>query len=195
MIHQLSNVTAYNRYPIIFNECSKLSDEKNLNILSFGCSTGEEILTLKEIYFPFSEIYGVEINEENIKACYNKIEKKYIMNYDQFLTDDKKFDFIFAMSCLCKWEDTYHTESSQKIYPFQNFEFITKVLDSKLKTNGFIVIYNSNYIFEDTCIFTKYEKISNSLINESGFVHKFNKNNEKIYNCNYNGVIFRKFSD
>lgn len=195
MIHQMSNATNYNRYPDIFNECKKLFGNEKNDILSFGCSTGEEILTLKEIYFTNCEIYGVEINEDNIKKCLEKIKSNYIFNYDDFLENDEKYDAIFAMSCLCKWEDTELVENSSAIYPFENFESIIKILDNKLNKNGHIVIYNANYIFEETSISQKYKKILTPSIIGSGKVHKFNKDNKKIYDCNYDGVIFRKIYD
>lgn len=193
MIQQGSNATSFDRYPLIFSECSKLFNQKSAKILSFGCSTGEEIQTLKKIYFSSCEIYGVEIDEKNIAECLKKqINKNYLMNYEEFVKDDKKFDMIFAMSCLCVWEETYHVECSKDLYPFSKFEFIISLLDSKLKHDGYLVIYNANYIFEDTSIFRKYEKVKIDAIKESGYVHKFDKRHRKIHNSSYDGVIFKK---
>lgn len=191
MQHQKSNFTEFNRYPLIFQNCKRLICKKRIKILSFCCSTCEEILTLKKIYFPMSEIYGVDIDEENLKKCASKIDSKFIINYENFLQDKKEFDIIFAMSCFCRWDDTEKVNDSTSIYPFSNFESGVNLLDSKLRKNGYLVIYNSNYIFEDCLIFKKYQKMICTEIKESGHVHKFDKFNKKI-KTNYDGVIFKK---
>ena len=59
-VHQISNYTALDRYPDLFSTCKTLMQGKDtLKILSFGCSTGEEVLTLRE-YFPNAFIVGVQ---------------------------------------------------------------------------------------------------------------------------------------
>jgi trans-aconitate methyltransferase len=55
--HQGPNRTALNRYPEVF--AAPAPDARR--ILSFGCSTGEECVTLAE-YFPKAEIVGADIN-------------------------------------------------------------------------------------------------------------------------------------
>ena len=51
--HQLVDWTAPNRYPEIFAAAAAAARR----ILSFGCSTGEECVSLAE-YFPKAEIIG-----------------------------------------------------------------------------------------------------------------------------------------
>jgi tRNA G46 methylase TrmB len=58
--HQLVDWTAPNRYPEIFAAAAAAAPDAR-RILSFGCSTGEECVSLAE-YFPKSEIIGAEIN-------------------------------------------------------------------------------------------------------------------------------------
>ena len=61
-VHQTTPLTFPNRFPEVFSECARyFGDRTNLRILSFGCSTGEEVLTLRE-YFPTAEIVGADIN-------------------------------------------------------------------------------------------------------------------------------------
>ena len=56
--HQLVDWTAPNRYPEIFAAAAAAAPDAR-RILSFGCSTGEECVSLAE-YFPKSEIIGAE---------------------------------------------------------------------------------------------------------------------------------------
>ena len=78
--HQISKHTEYNRYPNIFHFSSNLikkDDNPKQNndqiwILSFGCSYGHEVRTLRNIYFPSAFIVGVDIDEEIIKKNQNE---------------------------------------------------------------------------------------------------------------------------
>lgn len=54
--HQLVDWTAANRYPEIFAAAAAAAPDAR-RILSFGCSTGEECVSLAE-YFPKAEIIG-----------------------------------------------------------------------------------------------------------------------------------------
>ena len=50
-VHQTTSLTYMDRYPTIFSACRDYFDGKqDLKILSYGCSTGEEVLTLRQIF-------------------------------------------------------------------------------------------------------------------------------------------------
>lgn len=190
MVHQKNNATLYNRYPNIFKEVSSILINPK-SVLSFGCSTGEEMRTFKDIYFKNSDIYGVDISDNCINICRNEFGNDKVMHYDEFVSDEKKYDVIFAMSVLCKWEDTEFTDDSALIYPFESFNNALNILDSKLNEGGLLVIYNSNYLFFESSVYKKYLPLSSYEINDSGFVHKFNSYNKKV-KLNYSDVIFKK---
>jgi chemotaxis methyl-accepting protein methylase len=59
-LHQTAPYTWRNRYPVLFNLAAELKPDAR-RILSFGCSIGEEIISLR-IRFPRAEIVGAEIN-------------------------------------------------------------------------------------------------------------------------------------
>jgi FkbM family methyltransferase len=197
MIHQKNTATKYNRYPEIFDLCKSIKGDEKLNILSFGCSTGDEIQTLKDIYFKNSFVDGVDINPECISLCIDKFGKDSIYEYNEFINSKKTYDVIFAMSVLCKWEDsishkdcTKLVDDCSEIYPFEKFNFVTKLLSEKLNEGGILVIYNSNFCFQDASCYDDFIPILYN-ISDSGFVHKFNKFNKKI-SVNYNDIIFEK---
>jgi hypothetical protein len=54
MQHQISHATKYDRYPKIFKECLNYFSNKTPKILSFSCSDGREVKTLRDLYFPNS---------------------------------------------------------------------------------------------------------------------------------------------
>jgi len=70
--YQLSTFTFENRYPWVFEMVSQLlSDLSAPKILSFGCSTGEEVASLHQ-YFKQATIIGVDINPWCIHQCRKK---------------------------------------------------------------------------------------------------------------------------
>ncbi len=122
--HQLTSTTSRDRYPYLFNEAKRYAEvflkEKELSILSFGCSTGEECISLKS-YFPESRIVGVDINKSNIrKADKNNFSPgiTYMLSTPENIADKGKYDLIFCLSVLCRWEETKAVENCEKIYSF-----------------------------------------------------------------------------
>ena len=60
--------TEVDRYPQLFDALAeRLSGIEAPRILSFGCSTGEEVLTLKA-HFPGAEVFGCDIDWFNLRA-------------------------------------------------------------------------------------------------------------------------------
>jgi len=191
MQHQISNATKYNRYPIIFKECVEYFKHKKPKILSFGCSDGREVQTLKELYFKDSYIDGVDISEQMILTC-KKLELGEKINFykaSDFKKD--KYDLIFCMSVLCRWPQTQNLKDCSSEYSFSQFERQILELDEMLETNGILVVYNSNFLFTDSVLNNKYKPLESKHLTESGFVKKFNKNNKEI-NINYKYSIFIK---
>ena len=69
------NTTKADRYPRIFGFVQRaLGADSPLNILSFGCSTGEEVFSLRR-YFPRAAIKGVDINPGNIAVCRKRLAR------------------------------------------------------------------------------------------------------------------------
>lgn len=195
--HQLTSTTSYNRYPEIFTAVRKLFKNDNtadLKILSFGCSTGEECFTLNE-YFPGAAIIGADISWINlIRAVWRNRHKNigFVYSSSKNLRAHAPYHIIFCMSVLCRWEDTKDLDDCGHIYPFEKFHATVTELASLLAEGGILVIYNSNFRFEDTDIFSNFEIIP-APVNNSGFVHKFDRNNKRLTEVHRN-CLYRKIS-
>ena len=96
------------------------------------------------------------------------------------------------MSVLCRWPDSKELIDISKLYPFKKFEEALVFLHSNLKLNGILVLYNCNFLFSDTKLYSKYKALVSPVITESGFVQKFDKNNLKIENSTFSECIFIK---
>jgi len=183
MKHQTHTTTELNRYPDIFEYVSKFKDI--YDILSFGCSSGEEYHTLHK-YFPNSNIYGVDINKEILETAKNNNLNKSIFFFDS-TESIPNVDIIFAMSVFCRWSETDGLEYNH-IYSFKDFNEELIKLDDKLNSKGIFVLYNCNYHFLDSDISDKYTPINIVLRDE--FVRKFDKTGK--YSQNKSPIIFIK---
>jgi len=176
--NQGSNVTAYNRYPSIFASVAKIFDGKIPSILSFGCSTGEEVRTLKDLYFTRSHVTGVDF-------CQDIIEKNKVSNEDPLVSyytplelksTKNTFDIIFCMSVLCMHfsKDMQPNEVANG-YKFETFEQTVNDIHNLLNIDGVIVLFNEAYSFEETDIYRCYEKVQIAR-KCNAFVKKWYKN-------------------
>lgn len=186
--HQTIRFTRKNRYPNIFKTCAEISP-KNSQIMSFGCSTGEECETLRS-YFPDADIIGIDSGFGNIEIAKQKNQDSKI-HYDYNIKHYDKFNLIFCMSVFCKHPATNHLENCSQVYDFDWFEKDLSNLVKRLNLGGCIVVYNSNFKFCDTIFNPYFKAIPSNEEYGSGFVRKFNKKNNRIYE-NYHDCIFKK---
>jgi hypothetical protein len=125
-------------------------------ILSFGCSTGEECVSLAE-YFPKSEIVGAEINVLSLVKAWKKRSDRirFVYSSDRTLTRLAPFDVVFCMAVLRA------PKKQQRLgnYPFEVFAERALFLESLVKPGGLFVIHNSMYRFSDTAHRGSYDRI------------------------------------
>ncbi|MDQ6422471.1 methyltransferase domain-containing protein [Paenibacillus sp. LHD-117] len=164
-VHQTTPLTSMNRYPVIFSACRDyLGDNGNLKILSYGCSTGEEVLTLRQ-YFPTAHIVGAEINKHSLAVCKKRsVDEKITFVHSSFgeLQKHGKFDAIFCMAVLQRKPNLIEGKgitSLQKIYPFEKFEKQLIDLDKLLKPQGLLTVHYTQYSIMDTTIAPQYESL------------------------------------
>src|SRR5262245_15793576 len=98
--HQGPNRTALNRYPEVFAAAAAAAPDAR-RILSFGCSSGEECVTLAE-YFPKAEIVGADINPVILLQArkYRSDRIRFVYASDRILSGLGGFDAIFCMAVL-----------------------------------------------------------------------------------------------
>ena len=197
--HQLNNSTSSDRYPEIFNSVKAQINEnhKELKILSFGCSTGEECFALRN-YFKNAKIIGVDINTANLKKCTAKNRDNNTVFFKSSLDNiinNGKYDVIFAMSVLCRWPETKDCKNIERKYPFSKFQEVVCMLNKSLKNRGLLVVFNSNYLVMDTTIHNEYETINIPIRENLEFVHKFDKNGNRLKECEKNiFVLYKKIA-
>jgi hypothetical protein len=194
---QIANDTSVDRYPQVFAYVSELLSDTpsdSLTLLSFGCSTGEECFSLRR-YFPRAWIDGVDINRKNIRDCKARNQDPRIqfdVSEANLVKSYPGYDAVFAMSVLCRWPQTKMVDTSADLYPFRRFDETVRRLDSLVRPNGLLVIYNANFRFSDTATSEHYEALRTPGLTSSGFVHLFSRENRKLPDQNYPYCVFRK---
>lgn len=196
-VHQTTSTTLMNRYPDIFSECRQyFHNHSQLKILSFGCSTGEEVLTLRH-YFPHAQIIGADVNKRSLKLC-RKLpvddQIRFIYSSSDELKKHGPFDIIFCMAVL---QRTPHKIAASgitnlnDIYPFHKFEHQVMELDQLTKPQGLLVIHYSQYSLLDTRIASKYKPFGHA--NQDDYVSPvFDRNGNMKNNPASQNSIFLK---
>jgi hypothetical protein len=164
-IHQSMVLTWMDRYPGIFSVCRDyFTGKPDPRILSYGCATGEEALTLRN-YFPSACIVGAEINPYCLSvARKRKTDDRivFVESHPARIQDLGPFDAIFCLAVLQRTPmlvDRKGIMNLKAIYPFSKFEAKVTELDSWLNRDGLLIIYHSQYLFTDTSVASKYSPL------------------------------------
>lgn len=162
---QASHMTSGERFPLIFDNAKKLYPDAK-RVLSFGCSTGEEVEALAK-RFPDAEIVGVDLDYSSISRA-RKSNKLPNVFFHTDLGATGKYDLVTALMVFFCMEE-----------PIPKDRFINNLLklDKYINPNGVLMIYTSDYNPKEV-LGEAYEDL-----NVWKRVH--NKNNKEYYNGYY----------
>jgi len=139
-------------------------------ILSFGCSIGEEIVTLKHI-FPEAELFGCETDPATRAVAARSVgHLAVILESDiRTLAAAGPFELINCSAVLCL---NPPTDISSR-FPSTQFDETLKILDAVLCPGGLLAITNASYRFWDSSIAQSYVPVRSDTVLSSGFVDIF----------------------
>ncbi len=193
--HQFSNFTQINRYPSLFTFAqSYFREHPNPKILSFGCSTGEEIATLAD-YIPQATFVGVDINTWCIKQANKKHSSPNRFFYHSLaksFEEAQDFDAVFCMAVFQNPENRHDKERTVSAYPFEQFEKQLIALDKKIKAGGLLFIDHCDFNFLETSLRTSYQIVSFKENQQRRERPIFNRKNQKIADAHYSFRVFQK---
>lgn len=154
-IHQDVTETRRDRYPRLFaSAAALLGDASSPRILSFGCSSGEEVLSLRD-YFPAAAIVGAEINRGELAACRRlppHPRTVFIHSTRARIADHGPYDAVFCMAVLQRRPHAVARAGVADIarhYPFARFADEIAFLTEQLRPGGLLIVEHSQYRVED----------------------------------------------
>jgi SAM-dependent methyltransferase len=189
------NHTKPDRYPWLFSYARWILPPAS-NILSFGCSTGEELLSLHQ-YLPDASIKGVDINPRNIDiarerssairsvdvACAGTLESEH----------DASYDAIFCLATLCDGRLTARAcERSSPLFCFDKFESAVNDLARCIKPGGFLFLLTTNFRFCDTRASRDFELALSAEVENLASDLIYDRNNQLMPGMRYRDAVFRK---
>lgn len=152
--HQTLHDTALNRYPELFEICKNYFERsEKVAILSFGCSTGEEVASINQ-YLPQAFVTGTDISEVCLKKCnqhFKNDRNRFINSLSEEFVKSENFDAIFCLAVFQR-PQTVPKKSLKTItnYPFDQFNKKIIDLDTKLNVGGLLFIDRCDFRFLDT---------------------------------------------
>lgn len=193
--HQRASFTTMNRYPGLFSICKDFfKDKPTLRILSFGCSTGEEVESLSH-YFPEAEILGADINKRSLRVArsrYGNRQKHFVHSLSSEFNEAGNFDIVFCCAVLQSTANRTTADNQVSDWPFHQFESAIVSLDQKLSDGGLLVIDHCDFRFTDTCVAAKYEALPVEHNQITRDRPTYNALNQKISDLSENDRVFVK---
>ena len=155
--YQRDPATRIDRYPLAFRFArDQLDDEPAMRILSFGCSTGEEVFSLRR-YFPAATIKGIEVDPARIRICRRRLLEirdsriSFQCASDTSSEPSETHDAVFCMAVFRDPTlDLPATRSTAGLISFDDFERAVADLVRCLKPGGLLFVEHSNFRVSDT---------------------------------------------
>lgn len=163
-LHQTAPYTWLDRYPEIFNLAAELAPNAR-RILSFGCSTGEELISLRR-RFPDAEIIGAEINPRSRAIAQRRIAGDPGTTVSSPDAIAGSFDLVFALSVLQRDPRGLKNEMAARHlaarYPFARFDAGVRSLAARLGPGGYLCVDNALYRVEDSSVAAALDPVGRS---------------------------------
>lgn len=195
------NDTCVDRYPELFAFIGQeLAGREDAWVLSFGCSTGEEVFSLRR-YLPSAHLKGVDISRANVAECRQRLRD----------LDDARIEFARAGSAQDEPESRYDAVLCMAVFRhgsaadleiggscahlirFDAFAETVTDLSRCLRPGGLLVIEHTNFRFTDTQASRSFDVVlRRRRTTEDARTPIFGEDNRRTEGPDEVGVVFRK---
>jgi SAM-dependent methyltransferase len=187
------------RYPWLFEFArANIEDSVDTRILSFGCSRGEEVFSLRK-YFPAAFIKGIDIERSNISRCEARarIESATRMTFAIAANTEGEpadsYDLIFCLAVLCLGDLT--VSGAQRCDPylyFADFEKMVTDFARCLRPGGILFLLTTNFRFCDAAVSRDFDIVLEAELAQLAPDVLFDRNNTLLPGVRYRPTAFRK---
>jgi SAM-dependent methyltransferase len=191
--------TLPDRYPWLFDFAkANIGDSAGAHILSFGCSHGEEVFTLRK-YFPTALIKGIDIEPGNISRCEARAQSgsapgiTFAVAANTQTEPAEYYDAIFCLAVLCLGDLTVSgaRRSDPHLY-FNDFERMVTDFSRCLRPGGVLFLHTTNFRFGDTAVSRNFDIVFQASLAQLAPDVLFDSNNTLLSGARYLPVAFRK---
>jgi hypothetical protein len=199
-LFQPFNDTSEDRYPEVFTWLQgEIEDSENVRLLSFGCSVGDEVFTLRN-YFPNAYVVGIDISRGNISECRRRQQRQgdKRMHFVRAASGDREpngdYDAVLCMAVFRHGNLGYSRPSSCEGHiTFEAFDATVTQLARCLKVGGFLVVEHSNFRFRDSSSASQFDVVGMRHLPEYDRpTPLYGPDNLLLADQEYEEVIFRK---
>jgi SAM-dependent methyltransferase len=176
--------TRPDRYPWLFGfAAARIGSRHDLRILSFGCSRGDEVFSLRG-YFPAAAIKGIDVNPRKIASCVNRAHAANDTNvsFEVAATPAGEptafYDAVFCLAVLCNGDLT--TSGAQRCDPVLHFDRFDRIIGDFarcLKPGGLLILHTTNFRFCDTAVAADFEVVFEAEPRDLALDVLFDRNN------------------
>lgn len=158
------NDTAMDRYPEVFRAASQLLSTSGgtLRLLSWGCSTGEEVLTLRR-YFPTAHIVGVDINPWNVVIarwrCRRDPRARIVRTGRVEGVPAGEFEVVFCMAVLRNGRIGQDAVTCRPFLRFTDVDQMVSTLAARLPSGGLLAVEHCQFRLSDLGVYADFHVI------------------------------------
>ncbi|MFL6174151.1 MAG: class I SAM-dependent methyltransferase [Marmoricola sp.] len=159
-LFQPYTTTSANRYPDELAVVARELANDQPSILSFGCASGEELLSLRAA-FPGARIHGVDVNPLAVRAARRRVAG------DARITVARggeappgSYDVVLALAVFRHAALNDAPASCAGVLAFADFERTIEGLARCVAPGGVLVLRHANFRFTDTAAAAGFEAVS-----------------------------------
>ncbi|PPT99676.1 class I SAM-dependent methyltransferase [Xanthomonas arboricola] len=198
-VFQDYGTTAMDRYPTLFAFAQDtLGATGNLRLLSFGCSSGEEVFTLRS-YFPEAAITGLDIHPGHIAACNLRLQRQpdsaiqFRLAGSTARETAASYDAIFCLAVLRRGDLASHQgERCDHLIRFEDVQ--AQLLDFArcLRPGGLLMLRHANFRLRDTAAARWFDPVLRLPLAAQADTPLFGPDNRRLPVQSDDEVVFRR---
>ncbi|WP_209435976.1 class I SAM-dependent methyltransferase [Paracidovorax oryzae] len=148
--------TSSDRYPHLFAFVQQaMAGTAAPRLLSFGCSTGEEVASLRD-YFPDATITGLDIHSGHIAVCRQRLQQRpdpgmrFLVAGSTAGEAEAAYDAIFCLAVLRRGDLAMHRGTRcDHLIRFEDFDAQLQDFARCLRPGGLLVLRHANFRMRD----------------------------------------------